>query len=152
MTCVVTKLHTSVKDFSARGGASIVEVGAKIIVFGGADREQTHFQDMMVYGGDAGSNFRTVKCTGDVPMPRSGHAVVAYGRFMFLFGGIDFGEEAVFNDLYILDTGTVRSVPLTQDSFFCPNSIYTTQTHLNGAMLESPAKRSWRGTPTVWVS
>lgn len=38
-------------------------------------------------------------------MPRSGHAVVAYGKFMLLFGGIDFAEEAVFNDLYILDTG-----------------------------------------------
>jgi hypothetical protein len=113
MACVVTKLHTSVKDFSARGGASIIEVGSMIIVFGGADREQTHFQDMMVYGGDAGSNFRTVKCTGDIPMPRSGHAVAAYGRFMFLFGGIDFGEEAVFNDLYILDTGMLGTAKTT---------------------------------------
>lgn len=81
------------------------QVDGKVIVFGGADREQTHFQDLLVYGGAAGSNFSCVKASGDVPMPRSGHAVAAYGRFMFLFGGIDFAEEAVFNDLYILDTG-----------------------------------------------
>lgn len=82
-----------------------IKVNGKVIVFGGADREQTHFQDMLVYGGDAGSNFSTVKASGDVPMPRSGHSVIAYGKFLFLFGGIDFAEEAAFNDLYILDTG-----------------------------------------------
>jgi hypothetical protein len=77
-----------------------------VVVFGGADREQTHFQDMLVYRGVAGLSFSAVTATGDVPMPRSGHGVVAYGKYMFLFGGIDFAEEAVFNDLYIFDTGT----------------------------------------------
>lgn len=61
----------------------------------------------MAYGGNSGSNFCVVKASGDVPMPRSGHAVAAYGKYMFLFGGIDFAEEAVFNDLYILDTGNI---------------------------------------------
>jgi hypothetical protein len=37
-------------------------------------------------------------------MPRSGHSIVGYGYFMLLFGGIDFGEEAVYNDMYLLDT------------------------------------------------
>ena len=46
-----------------------------------------------------------VETTGDVPPPRSGHAVAAYGKYMLLFGGIDFGEEADYNDLYTLDTG-----------------------------------------------
>jgi hypothetical protein len=49
--------------------------------------------------------FQLLKATGDIPMPRSGHSVVAYGKYMLLFGGIDYPEEAVFNDLYILDTG-----------------------------------------------
>lgn len=43
----------------------------------------------------------TVNAAGDVRMPRSGHSVVAYRKYMFLFGGLDFIEEAVFNDLYI---------------------------------------------------
>lgn len=60
---------------------------------------------MAVYNASADSLFATVNATGDVPMPRSGHSVVAYGKYMFLFGGIDFAEEAVFNDLYILNTG-----------------------------------------------
>ena len=50
----------------------------------------------------------TGKTSGDVPMPRSGHATCAFGKYMLLFGGIDFKEEAVFNDLYILDTGTLE--------------------------------------------
>ena len=96
-------------------------MAGKVIVFGGADREQTHFQDMLVYGGDAGSNFCSVKATGDVPMPRCGHAVVSYGKFMFLFGGIDVKEEAAFNDLYILDTGMT-------------NYNYNVNIHLENAM------------------
>ena len=42
---------------------------------------------------------------GDTPTPRSGHAVAAYGKYMFLYGGINFAEEVAYNDLYILDTG-----------------------------------------------
>jgi len=73
-------------------------------MFGGADREQITYQDMMVY--DESSNvFRSITASGDVPMPRSGHAVVSYGKYMLLYGGIDFAEEAVYNDLYLLDTG-----------------------------------------------
>lgn len=30
--------------------------------------------------------------------------MVSYGPYVFLFGGIDFIEEAVYNDIYILDT------------------------------------------------
>ena len=46
-----------------------------------------------------------VETSGDIPAPRSGHAVTAYGKYMLLFGGIDFAEEAVYNDLYTFDTG-----------------------------------------------
>jgi Kelch motif len=47
-----------------------------------------------------------VETTGDVPSPRSGHSTVAYGKLMFLFGGINFTDEAVYNDLYVLNTAT----------------------------------------------
>lgn len=45
---------------------------------------------------------------GDVPTPRSGHAVAHYGKYMFLYGGINFAEEVAYNDLYVLDTGTYK--------------------------------------------
>jgi hypothetical protein len=85
-----------------------LQVNGSILVFGGADREQTHFQDLLMYKSKSGANsqFSAVTASGDIPMPRSGHAVVAYGKYMLLFGGIDFAEEVVYNDLYILDTGT----------------------------------------------
>lgn len=79
------------------------------MVFGGADREQTHYQDLIVYEktrkDGKPSYFDTLETTGDTPMPRSGHSMVAYGKFAFIFGGIDFAEEIAYNDLYILDTG-----------------------------------------------
>ena len=74
-------------------------------MFGGADREQTACQDMMVYDETTGNIFQSGTASGDVPMPRSGHAVVSYGKYMLLYGGIDFAEEAVYNELYLLDTG-----------------------------------------------
>lgn len=78
-------------------------------MFGGADREQVHYQDLIGYercrkDGKA-SYFDKLNVEGDVPMPRSGHSMVSYGRFAFVFGGIDFAEEIAYNDLYILDTG-----------------------------------------------
>ena len=83
----------------------------RIIVFGGADRQQTHFQDVAVYTNTESSKLiECVKTHGDIPMGRSGHSVVAYGKYMLLFGGINFAEEAVYNDLYILDTGTATYV------------------------------------------
>lgn len=76
-----------------------------IVLFGGVSRQQEHFEDLLtgsVVDGKLTTNL--VESTGDVPNPRSGHSMVSYGPYVFLFGGIDFIEEAVYNDLYILDT------------------------------------------------
>jgi hypothetical protein len=80
------------------------------LVIGGADRNMHHFNDLLVgqivsKDGKPSSIFQTIECKGDVPTPRSGHSTVSYGKFVFLFGGINFLEEEVYNDLYILDTG-----------------------------------------------
>lgn len=105
------ELADAVEDFSARGGATIAEVNEKLVVFGGADRGLTHFADLAicrksVVGPSGKLVWRREETSGDIPQPRSGHAVAVYGKFMFLFGGIDFSEEAVFNDLYIFDSDT----------------------------------------------
>jgi hypothetical protein len=42
---------------------------------------------------------------GDVPPARSGQSMCQFGRHIFLFGGIDFENEAIYNDLYMLNTG-----------------------------------------------
>lgn len=82
----------------------------QILSFGGVDRTQEHFSDLLVGTCNTSSlndiTFEVKECSGDIPTSRSGHSVVTYGRFMILFGGIDFTEEAVYNDLYLLDTGS----------------------------------------------
>ena len=50
-------------------------------------------------------------------MVRSGHSAVGYGKYMLLFGGIDFKEEVVYNDLYALDLGVNDIVLFIRHSF-----------------------------------
>ena len=71
-------------------------------MFGGVDRQQNHFNDTVIYDG---GSWREVTSVGDIPTPRSGHATAAYGKYMFLHGGMDFKEEVAYNDLYIFNTG-----------------------------------------------
>lgn len=90
-------------------------MNGKILIFGGADRNETNFKDLTIYEATASisSIFKITLTTGTVPMPRSGHCVVGYGKYMFLFGGIEVVrkkeqnsvEEKDYDDLYILDTG-----------------------------------------------
>ncbi len=88
-----------------------------MVIFGGADsgatkESPTHFQDVIIYKkAEEGkvSAFKSVAVTGDVPMARSGHSVVAYGKYMLLFGGVVFShkpeENCAYNDLYLFSTG-----------------------------------------------
>lgn len=104
-----------------RGGSTItVADDNEIIIFGGADREQTAFNDAIrcrksTYVAGNGGNttakasssvWEVVKSLGDVPPPRSGHAMISYGRLILLYGGIDFKEEVAYNDLYTYDIDT----------------------------------------------
>lgn len=94
-----------------------------IVIFGGVDRQQEHFNDLLVATVvDGKVTTRLTECSGDVPNPRSGHSMVSYGPYVFLFGGIDFIEEAVYNDIYILDTSKLNAyhshaVPILTNSW-----------------------------------
>ena len=101
-TRIATKLYEA---STLRGGASIIEVNDKVITFGGVDREQNHLNDCIVC---QHGKWLKMEEKGDVPTARSGHAVTSYGKFMFLYGGIDFTEEIAYNDLYILDTESME--------------------------------------------
>lgn len=114
---IKTKTKT-ISSFPQRGGSSLIEVDDKLIVFGGANREGTHFADMAVCY-SVGSNcaqaakspsWKVVEAQGDVPNARSGHAVCSIGKYMLLHGGINYVEEVAYNDFYILDTGNFPHV------------------------------------------
>jgi hypothetical protein len=68
---------------------------------------RTHVIPLLVINAldvDGDTQFKCVECEGDVPMPRSDHAVVGYdGRFLLLFGGKNYEAEECYSDLYILD-------------------------------------------------
>lgn len=122
------RLCKQIPDIDPRGGATIVAAGDRIVIFGGANREQVHYGDVILcsmepkattascascelkdgYDNRELKTWKRVETTGDVPPPRSGHAAVAYGDYMILFGGIDFAEEAAYNDLYTLDLNTLE--------------------------------------------
>ncbi len=55
--------------------------------------------------GDSNLTWEKITTKGDVPPPRSGHSMCQFGKHIFLFGGIDFENEAIYNDLYMLNTG-----------------------------------------------
>ena len=104
-----TQLTPAVRDLLPRGGASLVvsEQCEMLVLFGGADRGQGHFNDAAILQ-KRRRDWRKRETKGDVPTPRSGHAAVCYGKFMLLFGGIDFSEEAAFNDFYALNLETLE--------------------------------------------
>lgn len=41
-----------------------------------------------------------MRCTGDIPTPRSGHCMVYYRGCVLLHGGHDFKEQCTYNDIY----------------------------------------------------
>lgn len=98
-----------VDGVDARGGASLLKTENTLFLFGGADRGQCHFSDLWMYQkSDTSYDWFKGDSSGDVPTPRSGHATVLYDGNMLLFGGIDYSEEAVYNDLYCLDLETLE--------------------------------------------
>jgi hypothetical protein len=56
-----------------------------LVTFGGTDRDQQHFNDVSFLTDGVWVKKNT---KGDIPTVRSGHAVAAFGRMMFLFGGM----------------------------------------------------------------
>jgi len=100
-------LYESVSGVCPRGGSSITVTDNCVILFGGANREQEHYNDVHALvraDGDSSVSWKRLETTGDIPPPRSGHSTCRFGDFVFLFGGIDFENEAVYNDLYTLNT------------------------------------------------
>lgn len=59
---------------------------------------------IIIFVGDG--TWKKITTQGDVPPPRSGQSMCQFGKYIFLFGGIDFENEAIYNDLYMLNIGS----------------------------------------------
>ena len=106
------RIQKSIENAPARGGSVLIDTCKGLLIFGGSDREQNSFQDLMLFpvlelGSKIVANsWQVIETDGDIPMPRSGHAVVTYGNYLFLFGGQQALENETYSDLYVLDLNT----------------------------------------------
>jgi hypothetical protein len=89
-------------------------------MFGGASRDEDHFDDLWCLDYNSSnttnnstthpttaSNWVQLTTTGDIPTPRTGHAMAVYLNYIFLFGGQHYVDEESFDDIYILSLGKV---------------------------------------------
>lgn len=89
---------------SGRAGSTLSSAGGAVIVFGGADRTGEHFGDAFYVDLPAGA-LRPAEISGVSPPKCGGHAAISIakpdgGALLLVFGGIDFVEEEVFNDVF----------------------------------------------------
>lgn len=95
---------------SPRGGHSLVAVGSKVILFGGADRTPNVFDDLWVLETDGGSfdwtRISPLFAPGCTIVGLSGATLTAIGDKVYLFGGQDPVNSLCSNDLRVLDTAS----------------------------------------------
>jgi len=85
-------------------------VGPMIFAFGGHDGSD-YVQELNVLKlGAQQMEWIKLQTTGDAPSPRGYHASVLHDSRLFVFGGFD-GEKC-FDELYMLELGTLAYLPL----------------------------------------
>lgn len=99
----------------SRTNHSAVAIGSQMYIFGGMYKDTTAGSDKLVFLNDmykleTGGSVPTwsrVSQKGDIPSPRCGHRMVAFGHLLVLFGG-GCGEQwdLKFADIYVFDTIT----------------------------------------------
>ena len=121
-------------NLDGRGGACTTIISNSfLILFGGGDRKPSCMSDLWKYtfpNNEIDNINGKWECipdggNGEVPMARTESSMISYGKYVFLFGGIDMtnlaniGEDndneaevevdsgiSLFNDLYVLNTET----------------------------------------------
>ncbi|XP_035543495.1 tRNA wybutosine-synthesizing protein 2/3/4-like isoform X3 [Juglans regia] len=85
-----------------------------VIVIGGEDGNDYYLSDVHVLDTDT-LVWRELNTSGHLLPPRAGHATVAFGKNLFVFGGFTDAQN-LYNDLYALDVDTgVWSKVITSD-------------------------------------
>lgn len=75
-----------------------------IIIVGGEDGHDYYLSDVHVLDTDT-LVWRELTTSGHLLPPRAGHATVAFGKNLFVFGGFTDAQN-LYNDLYVLDVDT----------------------------------------------
>ncbi|GAB2209672.1 hypothetical protein Droror1_Dr00026893, partial [Drosera rotundifolia] len=73
----------------------------KLFVIGGEDQHDYYLSDVHVLDADT-LVWREMETYGRLLLPRAGHSTVAFGRFLFVFGGFSDAQN-LFDDLNMLD-------------------------------------------------
>lgn len=104
-------------ELTGGGGhtATVIERGAAILLFGGANRVGKHFNDLIKIVPTQDTDTKAVTATyeafkagGDAPCPRSGHTANLHStqggeEKLYIFGGQNAALSTSYNDLYCLD-------------------------------------------------
>lgn len=98
----------------SRTNHSAVAVGTQMYIFGGMYKDAAAGSDKLVFLNDmyalsteGGLLWKKIPQRGQIPSPRCGHRMVAFGNFLVLFGG-GCGEQwdSKFSDVFVYDTTT----------------------------------------------
>ncbi|KAI5084665.1 hypothetical protein GOP47_0000834 [Adiantum capillus-veneris] len=76
----------------------------KLIVLGGEDASDSYLSDVHVLDTDV-MEWNEIYASGDMLMPRAGHATVAVGKYVFVFGGFT-DDRKLYDDLHMLNLET----------------------------------------------
>lgn len=98
----------------SRTNHSAVAVGRKMYIFGGMYKDSAAGNDKLIFLNDMYAlntegqlKWERIQQKGDIPSPRCGHRMVAFGHMLVLFGG-GCGEQwdSKFSDVFVFDTTT----------------------------------------------
>ncbi|MCO5577092.1 hypothetical protein L7F22_030914 [Adiantum nelumboides] len=76
----------------------------KLVVLGGEDASDSYLSDVHVLDTDV-MEWKEIYASGDMLMPRAGHATVAVGKYVFVFGGFT-DDRKLYDDLNMLNLET----------------------------------------------
>ncbi|XP_044486658.1 kelch domain-containing protein 3-like isoform X2 [Mangifera indica] len=95
---------TSGNPPSARDSHTCSSWKNKIIVVGGEDGHDYYLSDVHILDAET-LTWTELKTSGQMLPPRAGHATVAFGKNLFVFGGFT-DSQNLYDDLYMLDVDT----------------------------------------------
>ncbi|KAK9829964.1 hypothetical protein WJX72_008920 [[Myrmecia] bisecta] len=99
-----------------RGGHACAAVGSQVVVFGGADRSPTPYNDLWVLNTEGGKyEWRCVMAsnTAGTPVrPRTGATMTAVDDKVYVYGGQDPVSGICYDDLLMLDTASWQWSPV----------------------------------------
>ncbi|KAJ0049262.1 hypothetical protein Pint_16276 [Pistacia integerrima] len=103
-TFVWKRATTSGNPPSARDSHTCSSWKNKIIVVGGEDGHDYYLSDVHILDAET-LTWKELKTSGQMLPPRAGHATVAFGKNLFVFGGFT-DSQNLYDDLYMLDVDT----------------------------------------------